>query len=703
MNVRRLQDDRGAMLVIAMVVVTTIALVVGTLLTRSDGSVRATVALRQVAGAAYAADGAAQVAINDLRTGYHRGNAEPAGWVYTNKIGTGCFGYNADGSTVDTLPLPSFYPASDSSGQGPTSAYVTCTPEDDTGEQGSVVPITNANKPGNAILTLGGGGESGFTFKTNGSGGAFRVRGGIWSNSTIVRDNNGTLESTESIRAHAGCSPASAMSAPVVSCSAGTVPDPGYASDIDLLGGGAVPPLRTPPSTCSSGTATLQPGYYDDAGKLNALTPNGGSNCTVRLLPGTYYFDFHNNGAGSYDLGTTTGSAHTWSVLSGTVLGGTLTSDTTVPGRCVSPIDDAHADGVQLVFGGDSRIVVDKGATMEVCGSYRADRPPIAIYGQRTGAATTSTLAGPTALTATGTPTVTAGTFTGATAANLQSADGDQTTNANLAVWTRGNTGGTTATGSITMTGFAPPTPLPQGTILTGARVKVTHRMTAGSDSLTLTPDAGPGLSSVTLPARTTLGTDEVDLSSAGNWAAFAKAVHDNGFSGASLTFDASLNKNQTAQLDAVRLELTYALPALRAQTGSVAAPGGDPVVTALGNSTLFYVQGTTYAPLASLNLQLNNISESVFRFGVIARSLSVFETGSFAYPGAVIELPDNSPGWGTAGTLVQLKVYLCPGASTCSAAGTPALTARVQLWDPTGTPTAGRRQISVLSWSHQR
>ena len=247
------------------------------MLTRGDGSLRATVALRQVAGTTYAADGAAQVAINDLRTGYNTGDAEPAGWAFNNATGTGCFGYNGDGSTVDGLQLSNLYPASKSSGQGPTSAYVTCTPEDATGAQGSAVPITNANKPGNAILTLGSGGEDGFTFKTNGSGGAFRVRGGVWSNSNIVRNNNGTLESTESIRAHSGCSPASAMSAPVVDCGAGTAADPNYPSDLDIAGTG-IPALQTPPASCA-GTVELQPGYYDDVTKLNALTPNGGSNC----------------------------------------------------------------------------------------------------------------------------------------------------------------------------------------------------------------------------------------------------------------------------------------------------------------------------------------------------------------------------------------------------------------------------------------
>ena len=704
---RRLHNDDGAILVIAMLVVTTVALVVGAVLTQGGGSIRATVALRQVAGSTYAADGAAQVATNDLRTGYWAGDAatKPAGWAYTNAIGTGCFGYKADGSTIDGVTLPNFYPASQSSGQGPTSAYVSCTPENDTGSQGSAVPISNANKPGNAILTLGtGGGEDGFTFKTNGSNGAFRVRGGIWSNSTIVRDNNGILQSTESIRAHSGCSPMASMSAPVVDCGAGTAPDPDYPSELDATGG-AVPALQTPPTSCS-GSVDLQPGYYDDASKLNALTPNGGSNCLVHLLPGTYYFDFHNgSSAGTYDMTTTGSSAHVWSVLSGTVIGGTLTSSTTIPGRCVSPIDTVSANGVQLIFGGDSRIVVDKGAGMEVCASYQSNRPPIAIYGQKTGTATPTTIGSASALTASGTPTVTPGTFTGATAANLQTADGNQSTNANLAVWARDSTGANNAqAGSITMTGFAPATALPKGTVLTGARLKVTHRSTGNANAFTLTPNAGAGLNSYTLPARSTLTTDDVDLSTAGGWTALQKSVHDNGFTGATLKFDASLGRNQTAQLDAARLELTYYLPALRAQASTVVTPGGDPVVKALGNGTQFYVQGTTYAPLASLNLSLNNIAESVFRFGVIARSLSIFETGSFIYPGAVIELPDNSPGWGVNGTLVQLQVYLCPGSSTCSAAPDKlALTTRVQLWDPSGTPVPGQRQVSVLSWSHQR
>ncbi len=713
MNVRTLRNDDGAILIIAIIVVTTVALVVGAVLTRGDGSVRATVALRQVAGTTYAADGAARIAINGLRTGYNSGDAEPAGWAFNNATGTGCFGYNSAGSTEDDVQLPGFYPAPKSSGLGATSAYVECTAEDATGAQGSAVPINVANKPGNAILTLGSGGEAGLTFKTNGSNGAFRVRGGVWSNSNIVRENNGTLESTESIRAHSGCSPTSAMQAPVVDCSSGTVPDPNYASDLDLAGA-PVPDLRTPPSGCGSGSVTLQPGYYDDATKLNALTPNGSSNCFIHFTPGSYYFDFHNSSSGYTMAGD---SAHVWNVNSGTIVGGTLTSDTTVPGRCVNPIDDVTAQGVQLVFGGDSRIVVDKGAVMELCASYHANRPPIAVYGQKTGTATQTVVGGANALTTSGTPTVTAagaeGTFVGATAAALQDAGGGSAT------WFRPAGGANNVSRTISMSGFTPSSTIPKGSVLTEARLVVRHKSAQNNSgtasTILLTPTGGTALTPVDLVRPGTLTTQTVDLrpdhSSVFN--ALRQQVHDNGYTGAKVDFTATIAKNlgaaATAELDAARLELTYYAPSLRGQTtaaipgNTVATPGGEPVLKALGNTTLVYIQGTTYTPLASLDLQLNNISESVFRFGVIARSLRIFETASFSYPGAVIELPDNSPGWGFNGTIAQLKVYLCPGASTCDATGELSLIARVQLWDPTGTPVAKQRQVTVLSWSHQR
>lgn len=739
-DVLRQRADRGAILVLAIFMVAVVAVVTGAVLTRGDGSLRATVALRDVARSSYAADAAAQVAINDLRTGYNVGDGEPTPWYYTNVSGTGCFGYDGSaGATVpkDTLVLDNLIPKQGGETQTAVSAAVVCEPEDATGEQGSAVPINNANKPGNAILTLSNGGENGFTFKANGSGAAFRVKGGIWSNSNIVRHQNGNLESTESIRARTGCSPQSAMVAPVVNCSAGAASDPNYPSDLQVAGSG-IPALRTPPASCPAGGAVqLEPGYYDDATKLNALTSTN-SQCFVHMKPGTYYLDFHNNPVDPlYDADLAGGSGSVWTIGSRkTLVGGTLTDSLDVPGRCVNPIDDINAQGVQLIFGGDSRLAITasgQDTAVELCGTYHAGRPPIAIYGQKTGTTSTLTdLSGGSALTVQGgtTPVVTPagdhGTFTGATPANLQTVDGNQATDANLAVWRRTTTTGNNQARTITVDGFAPGTSLPAGTVLKSAVLKVTHRNTSPGNGqvnrVAFTPTGGTPFALTPLPVRANLDTDTVNLASLGaTWAAFKRQVHDSGYTGGAVSFESTLAAAtttggptpvvtpQVAQLDAVRLELTYHLPALRGQTtaaipgNTVATAGGSAVVQVGGNSTTYYVQGTTYVPLSKIDLSLNNIDESVFRFGVIARSLQVFETGSFDYPGAVIELPDNSPGFGTETTLVRLKVYLCPGmTSGCTKDnGELSLTSRVKLFDPEAEPTD--RDVSVLSWSHTR
>lgn len=730
-RVRRLRStgDRGALLIIAIIIVTAVALVTGAVLTHGEGSLRATLALRDVARASYAADGAAQVAINDLRTGYNVGSGEPSPWYYTNEIGEGCFGYDgAGGATTpkNTLVLDNLIPKQSGETQSAMSAVVECTPENATGAQGSAVPISNANKPGNAILTLGtSGAENGFTFKTNGSGAAFRVRGGVWSNSNIFRDNNGNLESTESIRAVTGCTPSSAMVAPIVNCSAGSAPDPNYPSELERTSAG-IPALQIPPASCpNGGTVTLTPGYYDDATKLNALTDTN-QDCFIHLQPGTYYFDFHHNSSDVlFDSDIAASGSNVWTIGGRkTVVAGTLTSDTTVPGRCVNPIDDVNANGVQLIFGGDSRMVINangQASAVEICGSYHADRPPIAVYGQKTGdSPSTTTLSGVTALEASGNLTTSANTGTFAPAAPISSTVVQDTGNGQV-TWTRDDTGqNNVQTGTITMTGFAPTSPIAAGTVLTGARVVVRHQEgtdAAGNASeVTFQPTGSSTTLTSTLPVRTTLNNDTQDLSTATDWGLVQKHVHDNGFTGGTIAFKAKLPKAATgttlqAILDSIELELAYYVPQLRGQTttaipgNTVATVGGAPVIQALGNSTTLYIQGTSYVPLAKIDLSLNNIDESVFRFGVIARSLIVFETGSFSYPGAVIELPDNSPGFGFERTIVQLKVYLCPGVTSgCTTSnGELTLTTRVELFDQGGVAGPPNRQVSVLSWSHRR
>ena len=221
--------------------------------------------------------------------------------------------------------------------------------------------------------------------------------------------------------------------------------------------------------------------------------------------------------------------------------------------------------------------------------------------------------------------------------------------------------------------------------------------MTAkGADGSNLTP-----VNLTMSNARTTLTTDTVDVTSN-----LAKLIHDNGFSGASIGYTATIGRNSVAQLDAMRLEISYYVPQMRGPaavaSNCVTTIGGCYIIDT-DKKAQAYLQGTTYVPLGKIDLQVANTVGQMFRWGVIGRSLYANLNGA-APPGALIELPDNSPGFGIDNTLVQFDVYVCPGQSTCDDSGTLALKVRAQIADGDGDPsTIDDRSINVLSWSEQR
>lgn len=726
--VRRSFDDRGAILLIAIIIVTVVAVVTGLVLTRGDGSLRATIALRDVARSSYAADGAAQVAINALRTGYNVGDGEPSPWFYTNVDGTGCFGFDGSGGSSvpkDTLPVDNVIPKEAGDTQSAMSAAVVCEPENATGEQGSAVPINSSNKPGYAIVTLGDR-----TTQTGGTltaGETLKVHGGIYANGNIA----GPVSLTAGdVRATGNC-PSTTVTAPATKRCADAPPAPGPIGDPNYNHelGNTVPVFRTPPTTCTSSVAVFEPGYYDSAAQMNAAT----ALCNVAWFkPGNYYFDFRDETCTDIcPNGVFAGTENVWTIPRGKdVLGGTPTNPVTgavlalppsslptdddnelIPGNCQSPITNVNAVGVQFVFGGNSRLYLagggSRGARMELCASYHANRPPIEIYGLKTGDTPTAANDNGSTVTAVGA----VGNYTGATVANLNAADGNQATNANLAVWARNNTGpNSIQSSSVTVSGFAPGTTIPKGAIVTAATLRVTHRSTGSANAMTLTPNLGTGPITYTLPARVNLGTENINLAARSGWSNFQKAVHDEGFTGASFKFDGFLGRNQTSQLDAVSLDLTYYVPVLRGQQGTCIETGTScPLLStdSSGNNKIqMYLQGTTYAPYAHMSIVLSNFSAEVAKFGVIVRSLSfTVNTGNPRYSGPVFEIPDDSPGFGFETTLVRLKVYLCPGVTSgCTPdSGELHLEARVKVFDPGGILSAVNRKVDVLSWSHQR
>jgi Tfp pilus assembly protein PilX len=371
------KDDAGAALILVLVIIMVISLALVALLSMADTGVRATVGLRDQAGQAYAADAAAKVAIDKLRSDTFNGTAG------------GC-------DTASTQTLPNFYPAT--STVSGASAAVRCNPDPSNESSGG----GSNSSPGSAILTLGTGSEGGI-YLDDSANQTVKVRGGIFSNSTIfLRGNKSDLENIATnsyVFAMGSCGSdgsSQLISTPAPVCNYSSQPvsandrrgkDPGtvatHGTAFDA------PPAPTAvgsvlPATCSAPDKVyrFQPGIYTDATVLNAFTNNPTCGKSVfHFTPGRYYFDFKNAGT------------HRWTVALGYLIGGTPTSTLkvtpppTTPGACVAPgsASASTTSGVQFVFGGDSRMESTKNGTdnanIEICASNSASGPPIAVYG----------------------------------------------------------------------------------------------------------------------------------------------------------------------------------------------------------------------------------------------------------------------------------------------------------------------------------
>jgi len=690
------RDDSGAALVLVLILVTVFAIGLSALMSFSDTSVRTTIQLRQQAAVSYNADGAIQAAINNLRQSTYSDVTAP------------CFG------GTDTLVLPNFY--------GADSAAVKCSGDANSGVLIQCPRLSNCNRPGSAILTLGNvAGEDGIRIDQP-TGSIFKVKGRVYSNSNI-NVNNGTLQTTTTTFGVNGCS-GTIVSPAGLYCPytgsppcfyAGTQPcgaDPGVLPAISTA------PVYRPVPTCSGpgSLVTFLPGYYDDAVGLSNLMSSGGGckDSTYWFAPGPYYFDFHNPG-----LWGGTPGGDVWTVDSGYLVAGQPCAPhavgtpctvvgappvpAVIPGACANPIDNPNFGvqaGVQFIFGGDSQFLVKSGQA-EICGTYSQTDLPLAVYGLKSGVATPVPATGVNTLKMTS--VVSAGNFTNP--ANITDPDGS------LATWA--NTLGGSRTGTVAVGGFTPSSAVPAGSIVNSATLRVvrgnTNAANSDSTSVTITPTAGSPIT-VPLPSHndSSMHSESINLLTLST--AFASLVHSNGYAGATMTYSATVNHRDTEKLDSIQLDLRYTPPAFRAQD-TTSVPGNCLVATPYTGtgapcalvksdgspSNQIYIQGTTYAPKAALDITLNNAAEQVFRFGVIGRSVWVKETGSFSYTGPVIEVPDDSPGFGFA---VYLTAYVCPNSSTCSATGSQRLRAKVALVDGAAP---GQRQVVILSWNSSR
>jgi hypothetical protein len=600
---------------------------------------------------------------------------------------------------------------------------VTCTPGPGTGAAAGLTVQNSATKPGSAILTLGTDpGEPGIGLGSNAS---LTVKGRIVSNSSITRGGSSSVLSSPwaQVKAKGACSTSYVISVPAALCSytptasdSAAFADPTqYAAPVPTV---SQLTLRSVPSCTPGGTVTLQPGYYDDAGALTAVS---GCGMTVVFAPGTYWFDFHNAEVSGATTAVPTGS-DVWTVnnrstyiIGGMAAGWSNGPPPTFPGACVSPLLNQTAQGVRFVFGGDSRMNVVAG-NVELCGTYSSSSPPIVLSGATSGPDTANSGVQGTAASVTTPSGETAFGPAGQVVAGVAAADSRYAT-----VTVPRPTSGTSA--GMALSGFVTSPSVPAGSILTGATLVLRHReqTTRSADglALTVTPSrsgATPITPAISLNGSSSFRTDSIDLTSA-----LVAEAHRYGLSGLQVRYDVTVgrpagsNTSLTADVDAVQLVLAFKPPAVRGEQtaigGTANCVGTAPyvpstsncaLITTGGAQTSLYLQGTTYAPQAALDVALTNVSTQVFRSGVVVRSLRVGVTPSAAYGGPVIEIPDDSSG--PQPLDLYVTAYRCPDGATCPtpAPGMPPAAP----WRPAGRAAAtfadggaSARTVTVKAW----
>ncbi len=699
---RRLADEAGASLILVLALMIFSSLVIAATLTYSGTSLRSTLSTQARAQKAYDVDGALQAGINNIRNSPYAIGSDPC-----------------PGSPL-LFPGPNL-------GQ---DVAVTCEGGPGTGKTAGV-PIDTANRPAYSLLTLGDTDEVGIN-KT--STGTLRLTGPLFANSTIAMtataassvDPGAINVSGARAIARGACSGTGTLvSSPPAWCSVGgtAVADPAVAAPASYAqpsSGITYQPLPTCPG--GGDTATFSPGYYDDAVGLSNMMDGGVSDCRVFWFqPGTYYFDFHNGEDFDANL---PGTSKIWDishqdvkvVAGATPSGSAPTSSATIPGSCKSPLSDQFNTGVQFVFGGDSQFQITAGQ-VEICGTYSADKPPIAIYGATSGTEITSE---PTALNPSASANV-AGSVDFANQSNIWGS-GDATATVTTA----------NPTARVRVTGY-PGASVPAGSILTNAGLRVRHRETNTSGRLReleaqITGAGGASLHTEAITTCNDSGTtcDYLTDVSADLRGALQDEVHSSGLANLAVTITADVqggqNRNVTEAIDSVVLTLTWKPPTVRAQnalvnggltvncignppyTGTVGA--SCPLIRVVGGNALrLYVQGTTYAPLAPIDIALsgNSPNDAVkFLSGVIIRKLEVkiVVTASNTYNESGVEIPNNSLD-------VYFRAYTCPTGSTCSSPApaspwTPAGTAKVAFVfvDSTDAAKASPRNVTVETWS---
>jgi hypothetical protein len=373
-----LRKDDGASLILVLIFVLVLSAVLVAVANFSSGSLRSTIAVRNVRGESSALDAAVNGAIQRIRGDLTQGRAPG----YTNGVNV-CDPYNAPVSANGVMVTVACGGEQSVQGQN---------------DSGGTIPINNPfNKPSEALFATAKSPEPGITLDANG---VFRVHGGVYSTSSIDV-SNAELRVEGDVVANGPCTGAiSSLGPPYPPAGTGTAqalqcnsPTPLTPESYDAALSNP-PPTRTAP-TCPPGyLVTITPGTYSNANQLSTLTSGSCSGKIVWFQPGVYFFNFTNGGSHQWTVADATSN-----IVGGTPFGWNPTSPTrpVIPRAdqnnpavhsCVTDEDavplgaDPTNLGVQFIFTGDSRLSIDPtGGNVELCAQPGVNNQQIAIYG----------------------------------------------------------------------------------------------------------------------------------------------------------------------------------------------------------------------------------------------------------------------------------------------------------------------------------
>jgi hypothetical protein len=598
----RSTGDQGSALALALVFMMVFGLYVGTVLEFATTGVRSAVAVSEEAVNTYAGGGALDAAINEisgsLAVGVDPGTASPP-----------------SASTCFTLPAMQL--------ANPAPITVSCQPQPGSGAYVSGLE----SQPGQSVLALSTDPSEGVILT-----GAAKVKtsGAVYANKVVDVPAGATLTSSDPIKA-GDCSRALGSVSPV--CTVASVPgDPGWP------GPTAYPPVVTtlPACTDPGPVVTFAPGTYLSKSDLQPLF-----NCAGKVVwfePGVYYFDFRDGGTNGDRLVIDNGDV----VVGGTPDG--WTPGVTAPGAVPLPTAGPpaasackfDAQGVDFVFGGDSRFEIQNNGRLQLCAEeFGTSQQHIVVRGLSTESAALPAAA----------PTVLATTSGGGGAGPAWTTPGNGAVVDTQLTSVTVPAGGTSQ--RMRLTGF-PKLAVPPEATSVDLTFKVTETLSGpGRATLTLRPKTGSALAPMTLhDCASTPCTDSAFVAGKTDSITFPglTPAQVNEMS-VDLFVTSPIGGPTRAWVDGVVASASFTAKMrptcpLDPPTGTCAAGVTSTPVLKATAAALLALHGTVATALASVDLGLKNVGYPVVDRGLVVRTVSLSMTPAAGYTKPLISIP---------------------------------------------------------------